>query len=109
VDGLFEPVITWDYQVIYARKAIGRLFSPAEALDAATKRRDRTSDPALDDLFAAHGGSWFEWLEKMEPWDAVLDLQPEPHRTLNGFAWLTNQRPAGKATWFGVIGEDRVR
>ena len=36
-------------------EAIGRLFSPAEALEAARERRDRTYDPALADLFAAHG------------------------------------------------------
>jgi HD-GYP domain-containing protein (c-di-GMP phosphodiesterase class II) len=65
-------------------EAIGRLYSPAEALDAARERRDRTYDPELADLFAAHGSSWFERLDKMEPWDAVLDLEPEPHRTLDG-------------------------
>ena len=33
-------------------EAIGRLFSPAKALDAARERRDRTYDPKLADLFA---------------------------------------------------------
>ena len=65
-------------------EAIGRLFSPAKALEAARERRDRTYDPALADLFVAHGPSWFDRLEKTEPWDAVLDLEPEPHRMLNG-------------------------
>ena len=36
-------------------EAIGRLFSPAKALDAARERRDRTYDPELADLFVAHG------------------------------------------------------
>ena len=36
-------------------EAIGRLFSPDRALDAARDRRDRTYDPALADLFVAHG------------------------------------------------------
>jgi HD-GYP domain-containing protein (c-di-GMP phosphodiesterase class II) len=63
-------------------EAIGRLFSPADALDAARQRRDRTYDPELADLFAAHAGSWFERLGKTEPWDAVLGLEPAPHRTL---------------------------
>ena len=36
-------------------EAIGRLFSPDHALDAARDRRDRTYDPALADLFVAHG------------------------------------------------------
>jgi HD-GYP domain-containing protein (c-di-GMP phosphodiesterase class II) len=65
-------------------EAIGRLFSPAEALDAARERRDRTYDPVLADLFAAHASSWFERLDKIEPWDAVLGLEPKPHRILNG-------------------------
>jgi HD-GYP domain-containing protein (c-di-GMP phosphodiesterase class II) len=65
-------------------EAIGRHFSPAKAIDAARERRDRTYDPELADLFATHGSVWFEQLDKMEPWDAVLDLEPEPHRTLEG-------------------------
>ena len=65
-------------------EAIGRLFSPDKALDAARDRRDRTYDPALADLFVAHGRSWFDRLDKMEPWDAVLDLEPEPRRMLDG-------------------------
>lgn len=67
-------------------EAIGRLFSPAKALDAVRERRDRTYDPALADLFLAHGASWFDKLDKTEPWDAVLALEPTPHRTLNGAA-----------------------
>ncbi len=65
-------------------EALGRRRSPAEAIDAARDRRDRTYDPELADLFAAHGSTWFERLGKVEPWDAVLDLEPEPHRTLEG-------------------------
>lgn len=48
-------------------EAIGRLFSPADALDAARQRRDRTYDPELADLFAAYAGSWFGRLAKTEP------------------------------------------
>jgi len=65
-------------------EAIGRLFSPADALDAARERRGRTYDPELADLFLVHGKGWFDRLNKMEPWDAVLDLEPGPHRTLDG-------------------------
>ena len=65
-------------------EAIGRLFSPEHALDAARDRRDRTYDPALADLFVAHGRAWFERLREIEPWDAVLALEPEPHRMLDG-------------------------
>jgi len=67
-------------------EAIGRIFSPARALEAARDRRDRTYDPALADLFLEHGATWFERLEKTEPWDAVLDIEPRPHRTLDGGA-----------------------
>jgi len=65
-------------------EAIARLFSPAKALDASRERRDRTYDPALADLFAANGRGWFDKLDKLDPWDAVLDLEPEPRRTLDG-------------------------
>ena len=65
-------------------EAIGRLFSPDHALDAARDRRDATYDPALADLFIEHGGGWFDRLAEIEPWDAVLALEPEPHRMLAG-------------------------
>lgn len=67
-------------------EAIGRLFSPARALEAARERRGQTYDPALADLFVAHGSAWFETLGKTEPWDAVLDLEPEPRVMLDGEA-----------------------
>jgi HD-GYP domain-containing protein (c-di-GMP phosphodiesterase class II) len=67
-------------------EAIGRLFSPAKAISAAQDRRDRTYDPALADLFVVHGSSWFDKLGKMDPWDAVLALEPEPRRLLDGEA-----------------------
>jgi len=65
-------------------EAIGRRSSPAEAIDAARERRDRTYDPDLADLFVAHGSRMFEQLDGMDPWEAVLDLEPEPRRTLEG-------------------------
>jgi len=65
-------------------EAIGRLFSPLDALEAAHERGGRTYDPELADLFVLHGKSLFERLNKMEPWDAVLDLEPGQHRTLDG-------------------------
>jgi len=65
-------------------EAIGRLFSPEHAIEAARDRRDRTYDPALADLFVAHGRDWLDALSRAEPWDVVLALEPEPHRTLSG-------------------------
>jgi HD-GYP domain-containing protein (c-di-GMP phosphodiesterase class II) len=65
-------------------EAIGRLASPGKAVDAARERSGSTYDPALADLFVTHGETWFEQLAKTDPWDAVLDLEPKPHRTLSG-------------------------
>lgn len=65
-------------------EAHGRLFSPEEALRAVHERRGRTYDPALADLFTAHGAEWFARLAAIEPWDAVLALEPRPRRLLNG-------------------------
>jgi HD-GYP domain-containing protein (c-di-GMP phosphodiesterase class II) len=67
-------------------EAIGRIFSPEKAIEAARERRDRTYDPALADLFVTHGAQWFARLTKLDPWDAVLALEPTPHRTLTGTA-----------------------
>jgi HD-GYP domain-containing protein (c-di-GMP phosphodiesterase class II) len=70
--------------VSHDMEAIGRLFSPDRALEAVRERRAETYDPALGDLFAEHGAEWFDRLAETEPWDAVLVLEPEPHRTLAG-------------------------
>jgi HD-GYP domain-containing protein (c-di-GMP phosphodiesterase class II)/DNA-binding CsgD family transcriptional regulator len=70
--------------VSHDMEALGRLFSPARALEAVRDRRDRTYDPALADLFAAHGSAWFDRLGRTEPWDAVLALEPTPRRVLDG-------------------------
>jgi len=63
-------------------EALARLFSPERALEAARDRRDRTYDPALVDVFLAHGSDWFARLSKTEPWDAVMELEPHPRRVL---------------------------
>jgi HD-GYP domain-containing protein (c-di-GMP phosphodiesterase class II)/DNA-binding CsgD family transcriptional regulator len=67
-------------------EAIGRLFSPEKAIEAARDRRDRTYDPAIADVFVEHGRGWFERFRTMESWDGVLALEPEPHRPLEGDA-----------------------
>ena len=55
-------------------EAIGRLFSPERALEAARDRRDRTYDPALADLFVAHGREWFDRLAR----DRAVGRRPRP-------------------------------
>jgi HD-GYP domain-containing protein (c-di-GMP phosphodiesterase class II) len=70
--------------VSHDMEAIGRLFSPERALEAAHERRGETYDPVVADVFLAHGRDWFDRLAGTEPWDAVLALEPEPHRLLMG-------------------------
>ncbi len=84
VEGEAIPFAMRVVHLSHDMEAIGRLFSPEHALDAARDRRDRTYDPALADLFIAHGLGWFDWLREAEPWDAVLAAEPEPHRMLAG-------------------------
>jgi HD-GYP domain-containing protein (c-di-GMP phosphodiesterase class II)/DNA-binding CsgD family transcriptional regulator len=84
VAGEAIPVAMRVVHLSHDMEAIGRLFSADHALDAALDRRDRTYDPALADLFVAHGRDWLDRLGETEPWDAVLALEPEPHRMLAG-------------------------
>jgi HD-GYP domain-containing protein (c-di-GMP phosphodiesterase class II) len=72
--------------VSHDMEAIARLQSPAAAMAAVKDRRDRTYDPELADLFARNGDLWLERLGKLDPWDAVLDLEPTPGRVLAGEA-----------------------
>src|SRR5262249_41879874 len=67
-------------------EAIARIFSPAKAIEAARDRRDRTYDPAVTDLFLSHGESWLNRLAMIDPWDAVLALEPAPRRLLRDTA-----------------------
>jgi len=72
--------------VSHDMEALARIFSIDHALEAARARRDTTYDPALADLFIAHGRAWLERLRTIDPWDAVLALEPLPHRQLEGAA-----------------------
>jgi len=84
VQGEAIPLAMRVVHLSHDMEAIGRLVSPAAAIEAARDRRDRTYDPALADCFVENGSAWFDRLTKTEPWDGVLDLEPEPHRTLDG-------------------------
>src|SRR4029078_1006310 len=59
-------------------EAIARIFSPDHALATAKDRRDRTYDPALVDLFVAHGSAWFDWLRTVGTWAPVLEVGTGP-------------------------------
>ena len=84
VSGEAIPLAMRVVHLSHDMEAIGRLFSPEHAIDAARDRRDRTYDPALVDVFLAHGRDWFDRLAELDPWDAVLALEPEPRRVLDG-------------------------
>jgi HD-GYP domain-containing protein (c-di-GMP phosphodiesterase class II)/DNA-binding CsgD family transcriptional regulator len=84
VEGDAIPLPLRIVHVSHDMEAIGRLFSPQRALEAAHERRGETYDPAVADVFLAHGRDWFDRLAATEPWDAVLALEPEPHRLLTG-------------------------
>jgi HD-GYP domain-containing protein (c-di-GMP phosphodiesterase class II) len=86
VEGEAIPLAMRVVHLSHDMEAIGRLFSPEHALETARERRDRTYDPGLADLFVTHGRGWFERLAETEPWDAVLALEPEPRRVLDGEA-----------------------
>jgi hypothetical protein len=78
------PLATRVVHITHDTEAIGRRSSPADAIAAARERRDRTYDPELADMFVAHGSQWFDEIDGIDPWEAVLDLEPEPRRTLEG-------------------------
>lgn len=67
--------------VSHDMEALGRRFSVSQALEVVRDRSGRTYDPELAELFATHGAEWFARLAGLDPWDAVLALEPEPHRT----------------------------
>src|SRR4051794_3503987 len=83
VEGEAIPLAMRVVHLSHDMEAIGRLFSVDRALEAAEDRRGRTYDPALADLFVGNGRAWFERLGAVDPWDAVLALEPQPHRVLD--------------------------
>jgi HD-GYP domain-containing protein (c-di-GMP phosphodiesterase class II) len=84
--GLAIPLAMRVVHLSHDMEAIGRLFSPAKAIEAALDRRDRTYDPTLADIFIASSPAWFDRLATIEPWDAVLELEPKPRQILDGAA-----------------------
>jgi HD-GYP domain-containing protein (c-di-GMP phosphodiesterase class II) len=84
VEGEAIPLPMRVVHVSHDMEAIARHFSPDRALEAAHERRGETYDPAVADVFLTHGRDWFDRLSQIEPWDAVLALEPEPHRMLEG-------------------------
>ncbi len=42
------------------------------------RRRGRAFDPAVADAFLAEGAGWLEDLERLDPWDTVIEAEPAP-------------------------------
>jgi HD-GYP domain-containing protein (c-di-GMP phosphodiesterase class II) len=84
VKGELIPLAMRVVHLSHDMEATDRIFSPDRALDTARDRRDRTYDPKLADLFVAEGRAWLDRLRQTDPWDAVLALEPEPRRALDG-------------------------
>jgi HD-GYP domain-containing protein (c-di-GMP phosphodiesterase class II) len=82
VKGEAIPLAMRVVHVSHDMEALGRLFSADRALEAARERRDATYDPAVADVFLEHGAAWLDRLTEIDPWDAVLALEPEPYRLL---------------------------
>jgi HD domain len=100
--------------VSHDMEAIARLVSPGDALAAVVDRRDRTYDPALADLFATHGAGWLERLAKLDPWDAVLDLEPTPAASCPArlstlhWSWWPTSSTSSRPTWPGSADGPRI-
>jgi len=78
------PVAMRIVHVSHDMEATSRRSSPTTALEAVASRGGSAYDPELADLFAANGAVWFERLEKVDPWDEVLAIEPAPHPTRSG-------------------------
>ncbi len=74
VQGEAIPLPMRIVHVSHDMEALGRLFSPERALEAAQERRDETYDPAVADLFLAHGRDWFDRLAR----DRALGRRARP-------------------------------
>lgn len=84
VAGTDIPLAMRVVHLTHDMEALARHLSPEEAIERARDRSGRTYDPELAARFVEHGAVWFEQLAKLDPWDAVLELEPIPHRVLAG-------------------------
>ena len=78
------PLAMRAVHISHDMEAHGRLFSPAEAIETVRERRGRTYDPDAGGRLRRPRGGLLRAAGRLEPWDAVLELEPEPHRTLEG-------------------------
>jgi HD-GYP domain-containing protein (c-di-GMP phosphodiesterase class II) len=70
-------------------EALARLCSPADALRVVRQRSGRAYDPAVVAEFLGLAGDLLAQLEKVDPWETVLTLEPLPRQMLSGESLLT--------------------
>lgn len=65
-------------------EVLARLHSPQEAIRIVGQRSGRAYDPDLAAEFARIAGDLFAELDKTDPWDVVLALEPAPRQVIDG-------------------------
>jgi HD-GYP domain-containing protein (c-di-GMP phosphodiesterase class II) len=65
-------VVARDVDVMYATSGIDGVRHALE------RRRGRAYDPAVTDAFLAGCPDWFDEVDALDPWDAVVDGEPAP-------------------------------
>ena len=87
--------------VSHDMEALGRHFSPERALEAAHERRGETYDPAVADVFLAHGRDWFERLEPyLALWWVPAGTLPSVEEAKRRLARLDRDGPGPEAFTF---------
>lgn len=65
-------IVARDIDVIYGRSGIGDVRRMLE------HQRGRAYDPAVAAVFIAGSETWLDEVDRLDPWDAVLDAEPAP-------------------------------
>ena len=86
-NGVRGPVIPLPMRLVrmcHDAAALDRLHGHAEMLEIVRRRSGRLYDPDLVAAFTAVGDELLTHLDKLDPWDAALALEPQPLATLVG-------------------------
>jgi HD-GYP domain-containing protein (c-di-GMP phosphodiesterase class II) len=86
-DGIGGEEIPLPMRIVHLSQdmeALARLRSPGDAVAAAADRSGRSYDPELVTAFLPVAAELFDRLERMDPWEEVLALEPAPHQLLGG-------------------------
>ena len=71
-------------QVGAAAEVFGRRHGVEAAVKVVRKHRGTQFDPAVADAFCAHAPQLLEGLDEAATWDAILDAEPRPTRSVVG-------------------------